>query len=107
VKSDSDWITDILPKVRECIKTRKYRITNHAQERQEQHQITLPDLLFVLSNGFHEQEKTLFDTTFQAWKYAIRGRSIDSSLELRVIVAFEDEMAILTIIRLNKKKRKK
>jgi len=38
--------------------------------------------------------------------YAIRGRSIDSSLELRVIVAFEDEMAILTIIRLNKKKRK-
>jgi hypothetical protein len=105
VRDNSGWIEDILSTVRACILTRRYRITNHAQERQEQYKITLPNLLFVLSNGYHEKDKTLFDSSFQSWKYAIRGRSMDSSQELRVIVAFENEMAILTIVRLNKNRR--
>lgn len=103
-KDKSDWISDIPGTVRKYVVTRKYRITNHAQQRQEKHKITLPDLLFVLSNGIHEKGKTLFDNAFQAWKYAIRGRTIDGSAELRVIVAFEDEMAVLTMIRLKEEK---
>jgi hypothetical protein len=67
----SDWVQDLLGEIRKSVKTRKYRITRHAQERQEQYNITLPELLFVLTNGFHEKDKTLFDTTFQTWKYAI------------------------------------
>ena len=106
-KGNSGWIDDILGEVRKYVVARKYRITNHAQERQEKHKITLPDLLFVLSNGFHEKDKTLFDNVFQTWKYAIRGKTIDRTEELRVIVAFEGEMAIVTIIRLNKKKERK
>lgn len=103
----SGWIEDILSEVRKYVKARKYKITSHAQERQEQYNITLPELLFVLSNGFHERNKTLFDNTFQTWKYAIRGKTIDTLVELRIIVAFEEEMAILTIIRLDKKREKK
>ena len=106
-KDKSEWIGDVLGEIRKCVKARKYRITRHAQERQEQYNITLPQLLYVLSNGYHERDKTLFDTTFQTWKYAIRGKAIDSLVELRIIVAFKDELAILTVIRLGKKGEKK
>ncbi len=102
-KNGSEWIQDILGEVRRHVETRNYRITNHAQERQEQYKITLPNLLYVLSNGYHEKDKTLFSNEFQAWKYAIRGKTIGSSEELRIIVAFENEMAVLTIVRLKAK----
>ena len=92
----SGWIEDILGEVRKHVKAKKYKITNHAQERQEKHKITLPDLLFVLSNGWHEKEKTLFDNEFQNWKYAIRGKTLDLK-ELRVIVDFEEKQNMLII----------
>ena len=107
VKNKSEQIKDVRKEVRKHVETRNYRITNHAEERQEQYKITLPDLLYVLSHGYHEEDKTLFDNLFQNWKYAIRGRTIDALLELRIVVAFEDEMAVLTIVRLNKRKDKK
>lgn len=103
-KGKSDWIKDVLGKVRRHVNEGKYRITFHAQERQKKYKVTLSNVLFVLLNGFHEEEKTLFDTTFQTWKYAIRGKMIDGQEELRVIVAFENEMAVLTIIPLKEKK---
>ena len=103
-KDKSAWIKDILGEVRRHIKARKYRITNHAQERQDKHQLTLPNLLFILSTGFHEKEKTLYSNEFQTWKYAIRGNTIDQSGEFRIIVAFEKEMAVLTVIKLEVRK---
>lgn len=103
-KNKSGWIEDILGEVRRHVESRKYRITNHARERQDQHKVTLPNLLYILSNGFHEKDKTLYSNEFQTWKYAIRGKTIDSLDEFRIIVAFENEMAILTIIRLKRKK---
>lgn len=103
-KDKSGWIEDILGEVRRHVKARKYRITNHARERQEKHKVTLPNLLFILSNGCHERDKTLFSNEFQTWKYAIRGKTIDGSEEFRIIVAFENEMAILTVIRLKRRK---
>jgi hypothetical protein len=106
-KDHTGWIEDVVSEVRKYVKARKYRITNHAQERQEQYTITLPELVYVLTHGFHEKDKTLFDNAFQCWKYAIRGKTIDSSIDMRVIVAFKDEMAVLTVIRLDKKGRKK
>ncbi len=103
-KDKSDRIKDLLGEIRKYIKARKYRITNHAQERQDQHKLTLPNLLFILSTGFHEEKNTIFSNEFQTWKYAIRGKTIDNSGEFRIIVAFEDEMAVLTVIPLKEGK---
>ena len=103
-KDKVGWVEDILGEVRKHVESRSYRITKHAQERQEQHKVTLPNILFILSQGFHEKEKTLYSNEFQTWKYALRGKTIDGLDEFRVIVAFENEMAILTIIRLKRKK---
>jgi hypothetical protein len=103
-KKHSDWVDDVLSKVRKHVNSRRYKITNHAEERQHQYNVTLPDLLFVLSTGFHEKDKTLFDNTFQTWKYAIRGKTLDGLLDLRIIIAFQYEMAVITVVRLNKRK---
>jgi mRNA-degrading endonuclease RelE of RelBE toxin-antitoxin system len=56
--------------------------------------------LSVLRNGTHEVRKTIFETKRQIWKYAIRGRTEDK--EVRVIVAFNDEMIIITVIDVKK-----
>ena len=52
-------------------------------------EIELPDVLYVLKNGYHEKRKTTFDEVFQSWKYAIRGKTLDE-LDIRIILAFEE-----------------
>jgi hypothetical protein len=47
----------------------------------------------------HEKDKDLFDVKRQMWKYAIRGKTLDG-INLRIIVAFEKEMVIITVMRL-------
>lgn len=59
----------------------------------------------VLRNGFHEKEKTLFNNKFQTWNYAIRGKAVDGE-DVRVILAFEKDMIIITAIRLPRKNKK-
>jgi hypothetical protein len=56
-----------------------------------------------LKNGFHERAYTVFEVKKQTWKYAIRGKTPDG-IDLRIIVAFMDEMAIITVIKLTKGK---
>jgi hypothetical protein len=77
----------------------KYRLTKHAAEEQAKDNIDLQDTLQVLKTGYHEHEKTIFDIKFQVWKYAIRGRSEDSK-DIRVIIAFSNEMMIVTVMEL-------
>ncbi|MBI3508810.1 MAG: DUF4258 domain-containing protein [Chlamydiia bacterium] len=95
------WIQNLREVIRQHIESRKYRISEHALSRQKQRDIKLPDVLEVLNNGFHEKSKSGFNAQFQTWNYAIRGKTIDG-VELRIIVAFADEMIIITAIRLMK-----
>lgn len=101
-----DWIGDVANEAKKCVKERRYRITNHARQQQERRKITVPEIEFVLTNGFHEKDKTLFDSKLQTWKYAIRGKTIDA-IELRIIIAFEENMAVITVIRFSNKGEKK
>lgn len=54
----------------------------------------MPDVIYVLQNGYHEKRKTCFDEGFGTWKYAIREKTLDN-IDLRTIVAFDDEMLII------------
>lgn len=92
--------TDILQKVKEHIRNGTYILREHAIERQQQRRISLPDVLRVLEYGRHENEKDIFDVKNQRWKHAIRGRTING-IDLRVIVAFQEKMAIITVIKVN------
>ena len=76
-----------------------YILREHAMERQKERGIRLPDVLRVLEQGRHEIEKDVFDVKNQCWKHAIRGKTING-VDLRVIVAFHEKMAIITVIRI-------
>lgn len=75
--------TEILKKIREHIRKGTYVLREHAIQRQKDRQVRLPDLLYALEHGRHEQNMDVFDIKNQCWKHAIRGRTIDH-VDLRV-----------------------
>jgi Domain of unknown function (DUF4258) len=94
-----DKIINVLEKIKECIKKGDYFVTAHAFIRQNERLISLPESLEVLETGFEEKKKTHFDIVHNTWKYAIRGKTKRSELDIRVIVAFdEDGMLIITVM---------
>ncbi len=102
MKSDRPaQIGNLLERIRESVKTGNYIVRKHALERLNERAISLKDIGHVLIRGYHEKEKTSFDSLFQTWKYSIRGRTMDG-LDVRVIVSFVEMMAIITVIRLEK-----
>ena len=91
---------DILRKIREHVRKGTYFLVKHAIKRQEERGVNLPDVLRVLEYGRHERSKDSFDLKSQSWRYAIRGKTI-KGLDLRVIVAFQREMVIITVIKVD------
>jgi DNA-directed RNA polymerase subunit F len=92
---------NLLNKIRELIKKEKYRFTAHAIERRVQRAISVQDTRHVLTHGFHEKGKTTFDERNKAWNYAIRGKTLDNK-DLRIIVAIDEELIIITVIKVTK-----
>jgi len=92
--------TGLLKKVRDHVKNGTYILMKHAMERQKERDIRLPDVLYVLEHGRYEKEKDDFNIKMQAWKYAIRGNTANR-IDLRIIVAFQKEMVIITVMRVD------
>ncbi|MBS0603734.1 MAG: DUF4258 domain-containing protein [Verrucomicrobia bacterium] len=66
--------------------------------RKVQRRISLPEVVYVLMNGYHEKKKDEYKPEYSDWTYAIRGRTIDEK-DIRIAVAFdEDGMLIITVI---------
>ena len=89
-------IENLLERIRNCISSGAYRDTSHAIERKAERNITLPEIIHVLKTGRHEKSKDHFEEAFNAWNYAIRGKTIDG-FGLRVIVSFDEEKVLLII----------
>ena len=90
--------TNVLQRVKECIDLGRYYDTRHAMQRKAQRSIALPDVLYVLKQGYHEKKKDEFKPEYNSWNYAIRGKTIDSR-DIRIAVAFdENNMLIITVI---------
>ena len=98
-------IANVLSLIQERARSGEYIILPHAVDRSSQRVVSVADIEFVLINGRHESEKDEYKTAFRSWNYAIRGHTIDQR-QLRIAVAFdEDEMLIITVIRLGKKRK--
>lgn len=92
-------LEELLLKIRDCLDKGHYRQTKHAIERKSERKIDMLDVLYVLKNGRHEKQKTSFDETFQTWKYAIRGKTLDDEMDVRIIIAFDESgMMIITVM---------
>ncbi len=89
---------ELFPKIRDCLDKGLYRQSKHAIERESEREIDLPDVLYVLKNGYHEKQKTSFDEAFQTWKYSVRGKTLDE-IDIRIIIVFDDAgMMIITVM---------
>lgn len=54
--------------------------------------------LYLLFTGYEEKSKTRFDQANNAWKYAIRGKTVDG-IPVRVVVVIEENgMLIITVM---------
>jgi len=73
-------------------------VSAHALQRQNERLVSLEDVLYVLKTGVREEKKDLFDVKRQMWKYAIYGKTKDE-IKLRVIISFEEEMILITVMR--------
>lgn len=91
---------NILQKIKKHIRNGTYILKEHAIQRQKERCIRLPDVLRVLEYGRHESDKDVFDIKNQCWKHAIRGKTING-IDLRVVVAFYEKMAIITVINID------
>ena len=86
--------------MREALDSGRFLDTVHATQRRAERQITRPEVLYVLRHGWHEKRKDVFDTRYQAWNYAIRGKTLDGR-HLRIVVSFDDPgLLIITAIAL-------
>jgi hypothetical protein len=94
-------LKNLLEITREHAEAGDYLLTNHARQRQAERGISRPDIEYVLSHGWHEKRKDIFEEAHQAWNYAVRGKTVGDESELRIIVSFDDDMLIITVIDLN------
>lgn len=92
-----DKESNVLSKVRKHLDAKTYIDTIHAEERKDERNITLQEMIEVLRNGHHEKKKDQFDEFYQDWKYAIRGKTDGEQRSLRIIVAFDEESGMLII----------
>lgn len=91
-------LTNLIDKIKKCLVLQQYSHTKHALQRQKERSIELKDVIYVLKTGHHEKRKTTFDEANQVWKYAIRGKTVDS-VDIRIVVAFDrDDMIIITVM---------
>ncbi len=101
MQKGQDYEHELMKKVRKYLESQRYRLTEHAIDRLKQRFLELRDIVYILHHGYHEEEKTLFNSKMQCWNYAIRGKTTDKT-EARVIIAFEKDMIIITALRLTK-----
>jgi hypothetical protein len=87
---------DVLKEIGNCLETGRYLDTRHATKRKEERLITLPEVLHVLRQGFHEKRKDRYEEIYKAWNYSIRGKTVDKR-DLRIVVSFDSETGMLII----------
>lgn len=92
---------ELLRKVREAVASGEYRILPHARQRCTERDVAAPDIENALRSGHHVPRRDRFDEPYGSWSYCFEGPSVDGE-RLRIIVAFDGWMLIVSVIRPNR-----
>lgn len=90
---------ELIRLVREAVASGSYRILPHARQRCSEREVSAPDIECALENGHPVPRRDRRDLVAGDWSYCFEGRTMDEEL-LRVVVAFEDTMLVVTVVRL-------
>jgi hypothetical protein len=101
MKKRTDKVDNVVALAKRLMEKGAYVISNHAYERGSQRKLSLGDIKNVISTGYHEKRKDEYKEEFKDWNYAIKGKTLNSTLA-RVCVAFVEEirLIVVTVIRL-------
>ena len=89
---------DLAQRVHGAVTSGRYRILPHARQRCTERDVAAADIENAMERGHHVAARDRFDEPNASWSYCFEGKSIDGE-DLRVVVAFEDWMLIVTVIR--------
>ena len=102
VNKKPERLVNLLTEIKACLDSGNYILTKHALDRQRERSINLMETLYVLRNGHEEKRKTYFDKDQNAWKYAIKGKTLIEEIDARIIVAFDErQMLIITVMQVS------
>lgn len=90
---------EVVARVAEAVATGAYRILPHARQRCTERDVAAADIECALANGHPVPRRDRYDSLAKDWSYCFEGRTVDQD-DLRVIVAFEDWMLVVTVVRL-------
>ena len=94
---------ELAQRVLQAVTSGRYRILPHARQRCTERDAAAADIENVLDAGHRVRVRDRFEGHYAAWSYGYEGKAIDGE-QLRVVVAFEDWMLVVTVIRLNESK---
>lgn len=90
---------DLVERVAKAVATGAYRILPHARQRCDERDVSVPDIEHALEDGHPVPRRDRYDVLAGDWSYCFEGRTVDEDV-LRVIVAFDGWMLIVTVVRL-------
>jgi hypothetical protein len=90
---------ELLERVGEAVRSGRYRILPHARQRCGEREVSAPDIENALEQGHPVARRDRFETGTSDWSYCFEGPSVDGN-PLRVVVAFEGWMLVVTVVRL-------
>jgi hypothetical protein len=91
---------ELMQAIHAAIKSGAYRFTEHTLRRLQERDVNKPELIEILLQGWHESAKDMLLEPLKAWNYAIRGKTLEGR-EIRVIVALQPILLVITVIDLN------
>ena len=86
-------------RVSHAVATGRYRILPHARQRCSERDVAAADIEYALVAGHRVRARDRFERNYEAWSYCYEGEAIDGEA-LRVVVAFDGWMLVVTVIRL-------
>ena len=91
---------ELVAQVAEAVASGRYRILPHARQRCAERDVAAADIECALENGHPVPRRDRYDTLAGDWSYCFEGRTVDEDA-LRVVVAFEEWMLVVTVVRLD------
>ena len=91
---------ELFAQVAQSVTEGTYVILPHARQRCTERDVAAPDIEEALSKGRYTPRRDRYDEDLCSWSYCFEGRAVDGD-RLRVVVAFEDWMLVVTVVRLD------
>lgn len=91
---------ELMERVAEANSSGRYVILPHARQRCSERDVAAPDIEHALEKGHPVPKRDRYEDAYRSLSYCFEGPTVDE-VPLRVVVAFEASMLVVTVVRLD------